>query len=284
VPEVKIVALALLGFFAAGCNGGKQGPSTVTGAGPATSACACPCPSQPATGPTSTAGVGAPTIPLATAPLGSAAATNDLGELVASASRKMMHDDGAGCLADLNKVALLDPQLDKRLAVSRGQCEMLVGKCQEGKKRIADWYRDETNLTQERADVIAESMASMRCRGGDSSARDELLRAFYELTDGAYMNKRDSSFCRERLATVKRLVPKVKPNGPDDSQVASAPKALFYTAAMCFARAEDCKASWQAYRDNYPIEGLSAIKDVKQKDDLIRDSFRSTVERCKGAI
>jgi hypothetical protein len=263
MQEVKRAAILLLVLGA--CQTGKA-PS----AAPAASACACPCPSQ---SPLAAArGDGAP------------AAGGDLGELVASASRKMMHDDGGGCLADLEKIAALDPGLAKRLAVTRGQCEMLVGKCAEGKKRVAEWYRDETNLSQERADAVAESLASMRCRGGDSTSRDELLRAFHELTDGAYMNQKEPSFCRERLATILRLVPQVKPRDADDQQVISAPKALFFTAASCFARAGDCGGSWQAYRDNYPKAGLSAFKDPKQKQDFIKSSFRSTVERCKDAI
>jgi hypothetical protein len=217
-------------------------------------------------------------------PASSATAAGDVGELVASASRKMMHDDGAGCLSDLAKLSAIDPALGKRLAVTRGQCEMLVGKFSEGKRRIAEWYRVETNISQERADAVAESLASMRCRGGDSTERDALLRAFYELSDGAYVNKKEPSVCRERLESVKRLLPLVKPRDPDDTKVISAPKALFHTAAMCFARAGDCASSWNAYRDNFPADGLSAVKDPKQRAKVIEDSFRSTIERCKDAI
>ena len=53
----------------------------------------------------------------------------DIGELVTTATRKLMHDDGAGCLADLDRVAAIDAKLDLRLAATRGQCEMLSGKC-----------------------------------------------------------------------------------------------------------------------------------------------------------
>jgi hypothetical protein len=265
MQEVKRVPCIALLIFAGACSSGRNRASAAPAQ--AASACSCPCAAQ----------TGA-------SPAAPAAAAGVLGELVASASRKMMHDDGAGCLADLDQLANVDPALSKRLAVTRGQCEMLVGNCREGKQRIADWYRAETNLSQERADAVAESLASTRCRGGDSSERDELLRAFYELSDGAYLNKKEPSVCRERLATVKRLLPLVKPRDPDDAQVISAPNALFHTAAMCFARAGDCSSSWSSYRDNYPADGLAALKDPKQRQKVIEDSFRSTVERCKDAI
>lgn len=205
----------------------------------------------------------------------------DLGELVASASRKMMHGDGKGCLEDLDKAAALDPKLDARLAVSRGQCEMLVGECQQGKARVAKWYEVETAMTPERAAATAESLASMRCRAGDSTDRDRLLAALYDLSDGAYMNKRDNAFCKQRVEIIRDLLPKVPPKDADDSQIRGGGQALFYTAAACYARAGDCKAAYSIYRELFPASGLSAISDPKQREKVVRDSFESSIERCK---
>src|SRR5690606_24992822 len=176
----------------------------------------------------------------------------ELGELVASATRKMNFDDGKGCLADLDQVAAIDPKFDARLAVTRGMCEMLVGRCQEGKQRVARWYQEETNMHPERAMITAGSSASMRCRDGDSSDRDRLLRAYFELSDGAYMNKKTARDCKAALDVARALIPKVKPQGPDDAQIASSPQALFHTAATCFGRAGDCKTARAVYRELYP--------------------------------
>ena len=100
--------------------------------------------------------------------------------------------------------------------------------------------------------------------------------------NGAYVDRKDPAFCRERLETVRRLAPVVKPESPDDSQLVSGPKALFQTAAACFARAGDCASAWKAYRDEYPPDALASIKDARQKDQIVRAAFDSTVERCKG--
>jgi hypothetical protein len=165
-------ALALL----MGCQR-EAAPQPAVSSCPPAPACSSDCPPEgsglvrPVAGP-----VAVPTV-FAPPAVPELQASGEIGELSASASRKMFHDDGAGCLADLERIAKLQPSLDKQMAAIRGQCEMLVGKCQEGKKRIADYFVVETNMSPERAAMTAEQMGSMRCRGGNSTPRDELLRA-----------------------------------------------------------------------------------------------------------
>lgn len=206
----------------------------------------------------------------------------DLAELVAGASRKMMHGDGKGCLADLDRVAAIDAKLDARMAVSRGQCEMLVGKCQAGKARVAQWYVDETAMHPERAATTAETIGSMRCRDGDSTDRDRLLRAFYELSDGAYMNKKPAAACKQQLALATKLIPKVPAKNAEDTQISGGAQALFHTAAQCFAHADDCKAAWATYKSLFPGKGLEAIPDPGERDNIVGTSFDSTITRCTG--
>lgn len=198
-------------------------------------------------------------------PGASTPAAAEIGELVASATRKMNFDDGAGCLVDLDQIHALDPKFDARLAVTRGMCEMLVGRCQEGKQRVARWYQDETNMHPDRAMTTAESLASMRCREGDSSDRDRLLRAYFDLSDGAYMNKKTVANCKAALDVARALIPKVKPQGPEDSQIRDTPKALFHTAATCFGRAGDCKTAMAVYRCSTPTSAASRIRPCARR-------------------
>lgn len=202
----------------------------------------------------------------------------DIGELIASATRKMHFDDGAGCLADLDKVVAIDPKYEARIGVTRGMCEMRAGRCQDGKKRIARYYEQETNTHPERAAAMAESIAAMNCRGGDSTERDRLLRAYFDLSDGAYMNKKTVAQCNEALETARKLIPKVKPNGPEDYQIKSGPQALFHTAATCIARAGDCTRAFAVYRELYP--DLSQIPDPAVREKVIRESFETSIAHC----
>jgi hypothetical protein len=213
--------------------------------------------------------------------VGSNATPSELSELVVAANRKMMHGDGPGCLADLDRVKEFDPGLEGHLTVTRGQCEMAAGDCQKGKERIIEWYMREQAFTREFAERTVEAIASMRCRGGDASERDRLLAALFDLSDGAYMNKRDSKFCRDRVAIVEDLGPKVKPRDAMDTQVTGGIQALFHTSAMCFARAEDCSTAYAYYRRLFPREALDAIQDLKLRESTVRDSFDSTIVLCK---
>jgi hypothetical protein len=98
------------------------------------------------------------------------------------------------------------------------------------------WYQEEADMQPDRALVTAEALASMRCSDGDSDDRDRLMRALYDLSDGAFTNRRAPKFCRQALAQARRLIPIVKTRGPDDTTIAGGAQALFHTAASCFAR------------------------------------------------
>ncbi len=205
-----------------------------------------------------------------------------VGELIASASRKMMHEDGAGCLADLDRIKQLAPRLDERLAVTRGQCEMLTGKCAEGKARITVWYERELAMTSGRAEKTAEALASIRCRGGNSTPRDRLLVALKDLSDGAYINKRSASFCAERIAIAQELGPQVEPRDAEDTAVSGGLQALFHTGAMCLARADDCSEAYRIFRTGFKDKGLENLPTEQEREKVIRDAFRSNIPLCRN--
>jgi hypothetical protein len=255
---------ALFGLLALACD-----PRAKESSKPDCPACECVCDCK--------SGDGGSTVAATTTPTGT-----DIGELVADATRKMNHGDGEGCLSDLARVAELDSKMDARLAVLRGQCEMAAGKCQAGKDRVARWYERETAMSPDRAALTAEQLASMHCKGGDANDRDRLLAALFKLSDGAYMNTREPEFCAEHLRVARSLIPKVKPTGPDDGQLTGGIQALFHTAASCFAKAGDCRSALSVYTELFPAAGLSAIPDPAQREKIVRESFDSSIVRCKG--
>ncbi|MEZ4226412.1 MAG: hypothetical protein R3B13_36035 [Polyangiaceae bacterium] len=204
----------------------------------------------------------------------------DLAELGASANRKLNHEDGKGCLDDLDKMAARAPKLAKTMTALRAQCQMLVGECQTGKRALEDYYVRETNMSPQRAASTVESIAAMRCRGSDMTDRDRLLRALWEISDGAFVNPRKD--CERNVSLVRELAPKVPPRDVDDTQVKGGPRALFHNGAACLARAGDCAAAYRVWRENYPADALSKLAEAQRKD-LIVDGFRSSIERCKDA-
>jgi hypothetical protein len=265
---VRIAAWTACLAAIVGCGGGSS--SRPPCYAPPAPPCVCSC-----AGAQTTAGPG----------VSESGRSDDVGDLLESASRKEAHEDGVGCLADLDRMAQIDPRHAHRQAMLRGECEMLVGRCQQGKQRIVAWNRDQTNASQQRAEAFAEAIASTHCRGGDASARDQLLAALQDLTQAAYVDPKPAPFCRERLATVLRTAPLVQSRGPDDTQVNSLHRTLYHAAAGCFARAGDCAGAWMVYRDNYPKEGPGWAKnDPKTNETIIKNGFDSMITRCRGQI
>lgn len=84
--------------------------------------------------------------------------------------------------------------------------------------------------------------------------------------------------CNAALDAARKLIPKVKPSGPDDHQIKHTPQALFHTAATCIARAGDCERALAVYRELYP--DLSQIPDPAMRDKIIRDSFDTSITHC----
>ena len=121
----------------------------------------------------------------------------------------------------------------------------------------------------------------MRCRDGDSNDRDRLMRALYDLSDGAYMNRRTREFCGKALTEARRLIPVVKTRGPDDATIVGGAQALFHTAASCFARAGDCDAAWSTYRELFPSAGTAAPPEAAaMMPKIVRDAFDSSILFC----
>lgn len=237
---------------------------------PACPPCECVCPQA------------APAASVATpGPAPAPAARDEIQELARSAARRMNHDDGKGCLADLDRLQQLSPSTAEGLVFLRGQCEMLAGACQAGKQRIVTHMQVETNTHVDRANATAEAMAAMYCRAGDSSDRDRLLGALHELMTGAYTETRTAAECRAAVTTIRTLLPKVQPRDADDHQVAGAGRSLYATASNCFARAGDCKAAWQLHGELFPQENLKGL-DPKVRGEVLTSAFDSLVPRCKG--
>lgn len=199
-----------------------------------------------------------------------------------SAVKKMSFKDGPGCLADLDELERLSPQLADSFVYTRGLCEMLAGRCQQGKQRVVDYFQGETNMHPDRARASAESVAAMYCQGGDASERDRLLGALQELATAAYSETRAPEQCRATIAAIRSLLPKVRPRDVDDHQIEGAGRSLVALAPGCFARAGDCAAAWQVHRELFPAENLKEVKDAKVREDVLAQTFDAMVPRCKG--
>lgn len=208
----------------------------------------------------------------------------EAGELIDSAMRKLNKDDGAGCLADLDRARALDSKTEARAAMTRAMCEMAAGKCQTGKQRAEAWYSDNSRLTPDLVARSVEGVASMYCRGGDMNPRDQMLQSVFELSQGAYTSTRDPAYCSARIATIRKLSPQVSPRDDRDEQIKSAFLVSCTAGSTCLGRAGDCAAAWKNFQQpDCPVaKGIANIADPAVRNKALADSFESIVTDCKG--
>lgn len=200
-------------------------------------------------------------------------------ELLRSAQRKIAHHD-PGCMEDLNRLRSLAPQADKDQGYTRAQCEMVVGHCDAGRARVIALLRDQQGMGPDMAARSADGYVSLYCRSPDADPRDRLLGALYDLSDGAYMNRRSTDFCQKQTQIVRELLPRVRPQGPDDNQIASAKDTVYVMAARCFGRAGDCTTAWTVFEQLHPRHQFDGLPQGQRKTAL-RSAFDSIVEECK---
>lgn len=256
---------ALWAVLLAACDAGK-GPRS---SAPPCPPCQCNC-TAPAT-------ANSPTAPVATAP--PAGSDDQAAALLASVNRKFAHKDGVGCLADLDRLTTIRPVYVSSTATTRAFCEMLAGRCQQGKARLDRYWRDEQNMHPERAASSTETMAAMYCRGGDANERDRLLAALLDLNMGA-TETHTLAQCEASYQTVRSLQARVKPRNADDHQVANLPGTLYASAPQCFARAGDCQRARAVFLENFPPERLADLKPDLRSQSL-QATFVAIVARCK---
>jgi hypothetical protein len=209
-----------------------------------------------------------------------------------SAREKMNAKDGPGCLAELDQHDKLDPRpeglssnVSSYYSMVRAQCMMLSGKCNAGKVMLRKQQEKASGATMgpEQIDKYVDAIASMNCQGGSMSPRDQMLKALFELTQGAYMTKKTVAQCQQAYDTVKRLLPTVKPNDDDDMQVKQAGFAIGANGPQCFAKAGDCATAYTAYKESLKLRpNMTPEVLARYTEDTYRRSFESSVQKCKG--
>jgi hypothetical protein len=199
--------------------------------------------------------------------------------------------DGRGCIAELDEHDKLDPRpegmsttLGSAYSSTRGQCLMLAGQCAAGKVMFRRSLEKNAgaNMGPEQLDKAADAYASMNCQGGSMSPRDTLLKALFELQQGAYMQKKTTAACDAAYQTAKKLVPTVKPNDDDDTQVKMAGASLRTTAPACFAKAGDCDSAWSSWKEAWKLDPNLSPQSRNLNDDALRHGFEAVVAKCKG--
>lgn len=87
--------------------------------------------------------------------------------LIKSAGTKMQKKDGNGCLEDLDRAVKIHERTANKVGNVRATCEMLAGRCADGKKRMRLFYEEHMQgVPPETIDKLIENDAKRHCPGG----------------------------------------------------------------------------------------------------------------------
>ncbi len=206
-----------------------------------------------------------------------------------AAAEKMNAGDGRGCLAELDKVAKLEPKFNSKdpkngLAVNRAMCLMLAGKCKPGKTLLRK-NLERGNQRPEQVDAQVEDWNRQYCRG-QLSPRDRLIvatNALLEESNAKGAKGAKAKVCDAKWKEIKKIAPKVKPRDMDDTQVIRAKDPVMGKATYlsCLERAGACdrvKKAWRArFFSTVDAEGKKYWDDNSAK---LNEMFERDHKRC----
>ena len=202
-----------------------------------------------------------------------------------SAMRKSQLKDGSGCLMDLDRMDKLDPKAAARgnYDMIRAQCEMLSGKCDQGKKRLRIFMeRTSPQLDAQQLDSSVSMQASMYCGKNQGSPREIAMRARTGMYD-AYRKKKSATACAEIGRALMSALPTWKPADEDEEREKKGAYGMFKDVADCMAQyGGDCAeaAKYYAafanglYQDGERPKHASPNFDPKKTRDSIIKSFK----------
>jgi hypothetical protein len=169
--------------------------------------------------------------------------------LMTSALHKEQLRDGNGCLTDLDRATALDPKFESRgnMGMIRAQCEMLAGKCDQGKKR----YRvaiaaAAPQLTPAQIDQAASSQAAQLCGATQGTPAEKAQRAgmdVYKANDAD-----DGNACEAAAKVLAEQIPKMPTDDKDAKREKARAEMNLKQAVNCMARLNtDCPTATKLY-------------------------------------
>ncbi len=162
--------------------------------------------------------------------------------LIQSAMRKMQLKDGAGCLADLNRLDSGGGTMpSQNMDMVRAECEMLVGRCDDGRRRYRAWLeRSSPGLTPEQLDSSVQLNAVTYCQGKEKTPIERVEAAHRDLIDALY--KSDRARCAEDGKVFLEQCPKIPA-----TEKSACDGARYVADCMAKVDGGDCDLGRRAY-------------------------------------
>jgi hypothetical protein len=171
-------------------------------------------------------------------------------KLIQSAMRKMQLKDGPGCLADLDRLdAGGKPMPAQNMEMVRATCEMLVGRCDDGRKRYRAWLEQSSpGLTPEQLDESARFASQQSCQGKQRTPVERVETAKNDASDGIY--RKDADKCAAAAKVLLEECPKIAPTEKNECD-----SGAQYASDCIMKLGGDCelgKKTRQLYVERHP--------------------------------
>lgn len=176
--------------------------------------------------------------------------SKDFQSLMQSASKKMQLRDGPGCLADLDRADTMQKPEGFNLDMTRAVCEMLVGKCNDGRRRYRAFLaRTSPGMTPEQQDNSVLQQGITYCEGKEATPLERVSRANRDLIDANAKNDVDA--CTAKGKDMLDAWPQL-PADTDKRARAQAEGGLRYASDCISRNSGDCQVGqklWQMHVD-----------------------------------
>ncbi len=221
---------------------------------------------------------------------GPATAADDLATTIYTAQQKLRFRDGPACLVALDtydKIAARPGRLSTDTtagytAMMRGQCLMLAGQCEPGRRHFrATWANDHPQDDADRTDIVTDVMVGQYCQGPNLSSRERFLKARMDLQRGAWTARLPPNECTVAYRELMSLRTTVLPRNDEDALVKDPLLFMLSAAPSCFARAGDCAAAYAAYREVAVAHYGSKQPSFASDEATLRRHFASATPKCK---
>lgn len=178
----------------------------------------------------------------------------DATQMRKAAREKFEGGDGAGCLADLDRAAALDPNVDAATEALRATCEMRAGKCDSGRRRLRAAVEAMTPVEQRtpaHVDRVVDSEARRNCSVDQLTSSELAMKLALSISQSC---RKDSAAAMDSARKLAALLEKA--DTPAALRKRWEPQVL--DGAACAAqigRCDDARALFDAHARIHALNG-----------------------------
>lgn len=186
---------------------------------------------------------------------------------------------GRQCLAALDEADVLDPASQELMDFTRAGCEMLSGRCEQGKQRMRKYLKATEQVSPQQSELAVGSTAHMYCSADSGTVMQRFRRIDAQVRTAYLAGHVDR--CQQLHSNLQSLLPKLQKvaKPPSRSQIFSALKI----SAECLAQNGRCQQGYLLYERAHLYYWDSQMAKVAHLVSMNK-AFRQSFPQCAEAV